>query len=180
MPQMNGVEATQFIRKELNIQTPIIALTANAFKNDIDLYLSIGMTDYLIKPYKEEDLYRVVDKYVKKRIPKEKLYDTEELLRLSAGDSTFVSKILKVFVKLANETIIQFNESLKINDLDAIHKAAHKIKPSIDNLKIQMLFEPIRQLEKYNPDNISESDFKNLIDEIIKVLENVVKEIKSS
>ena len=45
MPVMDGVEATSVIRDKLGNQTPIIALTANAFKHDIDLYLKKGMID---------------------------------------------------------------------------------------------------------------------------------------
>ena len=61
MPKMDGVEATKIIRNQLGLKTPIIALTANAFKHDIDVYLSIGMNDFLIKPYKEEALYSKID-----------------------------------------------------------------------------------------------------------------------
>ena len=177
MPQMNGVEATKIIRTEIDNKIPIIALTANAFKTDIDLYLSIGMTDYLIKPYKEEDLYRVVQKYVKKQITKTKLYDIEQLLQISQGDTNFVQNMLDLFAKLAKEAIVKLNESQKNNDFESIHKIAHKIKPNIDNLKIVKLIEPIRQLEKYNPAEHSKSDLKNLIEVVIVVLENVINEI---
>ncbi|MDI6402692.1 response regulator, partial [Balneolaceae bacterium ANBcel3] len=56
MPVMDGVEATKYIRNQLNSQTPIIALTANAFKHDINAYLKAGMNDYLTKPYDERVL----------------------------------------------------------------------------------------------------------------------------
>ena len=180
MPKMNGVEATEFIRLELNKEIPIIALTANAFKNDIDLYLSIGMTDYLIKPYKEEDLYRVVDKYVRKPKTKAKLYDVEQLLQISRGDTVFVKNMLDVFKKMANETITQLNESFKNSDLEAIHKIAHKIKPSIDNLKIVKITEPIRELEKFNLAVHSESDLESLIADVTEVLELIITDIDHS
>ncbi|MFY8189120.1 MAG: ATP-binding protein [Flavobacterium sp.] len=50
MPVMDGLEATGYIRNQLKNNTPIIALTANAFKHDIELYMSKGMNDYIIKP----------------------------------------------------------------------------------------------------------------------------------
>lgn len=37
--------------------TPIIALTANAFKHDIEMYLSKGMNDFITKPYDEQDIF---------------------------------------------------------------------------------------------------------------------------
>jgi PAS domain S-box-containing protein len=64
MPQMDGVTATIKIRENSNTTTPIIALTANSFQKDIDLYLSVGMNDYISKPYTEEDFLRKVTPYL--------------------------------------------------------------------------------------------------------------------
>lgn len=174
MPQMNGIEATKIIRAEIDNEIPIIALTANAFKNDIELYLSIGMSDYLIKPYKEEDLYRVIDKYIRKQETNVKLFDIEQLMQISRGDTVFVQNMLDLFVKLAAEAIVKLNEAFKNNDLDSIHKIAHKIKPSIDNLQIVKIADPIRQLEKYSLEENSESVLKELINVVNNVLENVI------
>ena len=55
MPVMNGIEASQKIREKSNV--PIIALTANASKQEQDRCLSIGMNSYLSKPFSPEDLY---------------------------------------------------------------------------------------------------------------------------
>jgi PAS domain S-box-containing protein len=61
MPIIDGVQATIEIREKLKINTPIIALTANAFKHDIDLYLSKGMNDFITKPYDEQDFFRKIE-----------------------------------------------------------------------------------------------------------------------
>lgn len=50
MPEIDGLEATQFIRKHINPQPYIIALTANAMKEDKEACLQAGMNDYLSKP----------------------------------------------------------------------------------------------------------------------------------
>jgi CheY-like chemotaxis protein len=62
MPEMDGVQATIQIRKEWpqEQQPRIIAVTANAVKEDHDKYLTIGVNDYLIKPFKIEDLVKVL------------------------------------------------------------------------------------------------------------------------
>ncbi|NPD46948.1 PAS domain S-box protein [Lentimicrobium sp. S6] len=65
MPEMSGLEATGLIRvheirsKKIR-KTPIIALTANALKTDKDKYIAAGMNDYLSKPFKLQDLIRVL------------------------------------------------------------------------------------------------------------------------
>ncbi len=63
MPEMDGIEATQRIRKlpdPVKSTIPIIALTANALKGDSEKYLAAGMNDYLAKPFNEETLFRVI------------------------------------------------------------------------------------------------------------------------
>ncbi len=67
MPVMNGLDATLEIRSSIheNAQTiPIIAVTANAFSDDIALSLAAGMNDHLSKPIEPEKLFEIIYKYV--------------------------------------------------------------------------------------------------------------------
>lgn len=56
MPEMDGYEAAEMIRKELTSTVPIIALTAHALKEDVEHCLRAGMNDYLSKPIDKEKL----------------------------------------------------------------------------------------------------------------------------
>ncbi len=65
MPEMDGLEATMAIREiEKNDTTKkpirIIALTANAMREDRERCMAAGMNDYLSKPFKPEDLEKVL------------------------------------------------------------------------------------------------------------------------
>lgn len=65
MPIMNGFSATRAILAEsLNQQTPIIAMTANAFTEDRAECLKAGMKDYLAKPVRPEHLYQTLLKWL--------------------------------------------------------------------------------------------------------------------
>ncbi|MCG2579176.1 MASE1 domain-containing protein, partial [Dechloromonas sp. XY25] len=58
MPRMNGVEATQAIRADsLNRDTPILAMTANAFAEDRLICLEAGMNDHIAKPVDPDGLF---------------------------------------------------------------------------------------------------------------------------
>ncbi|GET28424.1 PAS domain-containing hybrid sensor histidine kinase/response regulator [Prolixibacter sp. SD074] len=66
MPLLNGYEVTKMIRKkeeeEKGKPIKIVAMTANALQEDVDLCLSIGMDGYLSKPFKAEDVIETIDK----------------------------------------------------------------------------------------------------------------------
>jgi two-component system sensor histidine kinase/response regulator len=58
MPVLNGIEATKAIRADsLNQTTPILAMTANAFDEDRDACLAVGMNDHITKPVDPERLF---------------------------------------------------------------------------------------------------------------------------
>ena len=58
MPKLNGMEATQEIRRLPGyLNTPIIAMTANAFTEDKALCFKSGMNDFLVKPFDPDTLF---------------------------------------------------------------------------------------------------------------------------
>ena len=67
MPLMNGYEATMIIR-ETDSEIPIIALTANAMKEDVEKTLAVGMNEHLNKPIEINRLYEVLLKYVSQKV----------------------------------------------------------------------------------------------------------------
>jgi osomolarity two-component system sensor histidine kinase TcsA len=63
MPVMDGVTATSQMRGK-GLQVPIVALTANALKGDREVYLGIGMNDYIPKPVDRDFLARTLTKWL--------------------------------------------------------------------------------------------------------------------
>ncbi len=55
MPEMDGITATQYLKKRFADLPPIIGLSANAFEGDREKYMAQGMDDYLTKPVKTDD-----------------------------------------------------------------------------------------------------------------------------
>ncbi|AUC61585.1 Circadian input kinase A [Cyanobacterium sp. HL-69] len=62
MPEMNGLEATRWIRQNSTHQPHIIAMTANAMEGDKNICLQAGMNDYLTKPLHLDELKEVLNK----------------------------------------------------------------------------------------------------------------------
>ena len=67
MPDMDGYEATRTIRS-LNLarakDIPIVAMTANVFKEDIENCLKAGMNDHIGKPIDPDNLFKKLDQYL--------------------------------------------------------------------------------------------------------------------
>lgn len=193
MPVMDGVEATSFIREKLQNQTPIIALTANAFKHDIDLYLKKGMNDFITKPYDEQDFFRKIEHVLSlaydvskledtvfeppKIAPQTPIYNLSQLEEMSRGNEAFVQKMTSLFIDLAQENTSLMEHALAEDDLDRLRKIAHKIKPSIDQMGIVSLKDIVRQVEKYDLAVGSKEELSGLVATIVHDLRAVAFEL---
>ena len=68
MPKMDGLEATRHIRSLSGVKydkPPIVAVTANVFREDTETYLSVGMNDHIGKPIDIDKAIQVLRKWVK-------------------------------------------------------------------------------------------------------------------
>ncbi|WP_194974597.1 ATP-binding protein [Aquiflexum lacus] len=195
MPVMDGVEATVFIREKLKINTPIIALTANAFKQDIDLYLSKGMNDFVTKPYDELEFFRKIENvlslYLQQSLndeskgevnlpkseieKKDPLYDLNQLKLISRDNDEFVKKMVNIFISISRENCEILQKALEKGDIEILNKTAHKIKPSIEQMGISSLKDTVRKLEKYKIENGSEEELQNLVKQLTSTLLEVAE-----
>ena len=79
MPVMDGLEATRTIRSMERPDAksiPVIAMTANAFEEDVQQSLQAGMNAHLSKPVEPERLYETLDRMIKSRHPVSRLAAT--------------------------------------------------------------------------------------------------------
>lgn len=63
MPVMDGYSATEHIRNQMQLDIPIIAMTAHAFEGERDKCLERGMNDYIAKPLQENLLFELIQTY---------------------------------------------------------------------------------------------------------------------
>lgn len=159
MPEMDGIEATTIIRNEMLLDIPIIALTANAFQVEIDKCLAAGMNSYVTKPFDEKDLIGKIKEVVRSgRVadrtpamstkPGSGLYDLSKLEQLSHGNKSVLHEFVGIFCHELPLMLIQLKKAIEDREADAVRSVSHKMKPAIDNLGIDMLFDIIRSLEK--------------------------------
>lgn len=191
MPILDGIGATKIIRNQLQIKTPIIALSANAFKNEIDQCLKIGMNDYVTKPFEEKLLFSAILKNIDKsktdrdRVTMEskhdpKLYNLDKLVELSQGDMDYVKKMIEIFISQSEASMIQINSAISKRDLDTVFQISHKIKPSIDGLGIECLAKEIREIENDSKKGLYSARLEELITYADKILKTVIADLKKN
>jgi CheY-like chemotaxis protein len=135
MPQMDGYEATKLIRIE-DQDIPIIALTANAMKEDVEKTKAVGMNEHLNKPIDVEKLYETLLKYIVKKtdiiknidkksediiLPEFDNIDKEKALKLVLGDKKIFVNILKGLYKYKDL-------NLETLDDEEFKRSTHTIK----------------------------------------------------
>jgi PAS domain S-box-containing protein len=165
MPEMNGFEATDYIRNKMNSKIPIIALTADVTTVDLAKCKAVGMNDYIAKPIDEKLLYSKIVGLVKKPIliryndlegsgnaqsHKSKCTDLTYLNRLTKSDSRLMMEMITLYLKQTPPLISAMKQSLLEKDWRSLHSAAHKIVPSFAVVGINPDFENIaKQIQEY-------------------------------
>ncbi len=110
MPVMDGIEATKVIRRDVRYKDlPIIAMTANVLKQDLDRCLEAGMSDYVTKPIQPVQLYKILRRWM----------GAEELAISSVGDRSAV-RDSQADSSIINDEIVNSSRQYQGSFLDKI------------------------------------------------------------
>lgn len=145
MPEMDGIEATQAIRRLEEAgasHCPIVAMTALAMKGDKERCLDAGMDGYLTKPIRTQELDAVLDDYMSiKEMPEapainhgEPTLDLKELLDRVDNDFEFLSELSSIFRTDYPKQIASAQDALGRHDASVLGTIGHTLKGSLSNL----------------------------------------------
>ena len=184
MPILDGISATQIIRKELKINTPIIAQTANTVQKDIDACYEAGVLDYISKPFTISELNRKIafnlDLGLKNK--KTKLKDRapqslhSSVLSLVNGNKEFARKILQVFSEDTPKNIKFLKKAFSAKDEIQINKIGHKIKSSFRMFKLKVPFEYSLWIENFSSEKHSWEELDEYVSLLDKECSKYLKE----
>ncbi len=192
MPLMDGMEATREIRILTDSDkknTPIIALTANAINGEQVKFLSAGMNGYVLKPFKQIEIFEVLKKYLPHKINTTKEdkklekheSDTQGIINLTSlqemtgGDEELVKIMLNQYLVEWPEFMEEINNSMQTNNIENIKRTVHKIKPSLVYVGLNKSYEKLEVLELDLYKNILN---KEGINEVLKDMSEIIPKIK--
>ena len=159
MPEMDGIEALEKIR-EMNITTPVIALTANAVTSAKEMLLTAGMNDFLSKPIVKEELNNILLKWIpgSKLINAEIINNTDESgesginiafwenfcadnnislhigLERVSGQIDVYENLLKTLISEISKCTANLRKFISANDMAGFAIESHSMKSSLANI----------------------------------------------
>jgi len=153
MPEMNGFEATKYIREKMHSDIPIVALTADVTTVDLAKCKAVGMTDYIVKPVDERILYsKIVEFTIKPSVDEKekqevvqnaKCINLEYLKQLTKSNPQIMVEMISLYMNQTPELINSMKESYGAKDWTSLHGAVHKLIPSFSIVGISSDFENI-------------------------------------
>ncbi len=163
MPEMNGFEATEYIRETMKSRIPIIALTADVTTVDVAKCKEIGMNDYISKPVDERLLYSKLVGLIKKPIliiekkvgenatvQTVKYVDLSSLMKLTKSNPKLMTDMINTYLKQTPPLVNTMKQSFQDKDWKLLNATIHKMLPSFNIMGMSAdITETARKIEEY-------------------------------
>ena len=177
MPEMDGFEAVRRLRGaqaadyETRLDVPIVALTANALAGDEDRCRAAGFDDYLPKPFRQQQLEEMLERWLNGRSGKDentqpkaataseapsgagadRVLDDTVLQRIremeQRGAPRLLDRLIRTYLATAARLVEDAERALDAGDADALRHAVHTLKSSSANLGATTLSKHFAALE---------------------------------
>jgi signal transduction histidine kinase/CheY-like chemotaxis protein len=188
MPVMDGYTATTEIRKVLQLDTPIIAMTAHALSGEREKCLGLGMNGYISKPVHEEDLFQLIQEFMplskpftEKPVATRKGADVYQYINLdymkeiSAGNIEYERAVTVQFLEALPLELQAMEQAWQQKNFDILNRVAHNMKTTISVMGLNhLLEEPLDILENMNNGHVP----PGTIDTIISVSNMAIVEAR--
>ena len=192
MPEMNGFEATEYIRNEMKSDIPIIALTADVTTVDLAKCRAVGMNDYIAKPVDERLLYTKIMSYIKNNLPsnefstndesplkKSKCIDLVYLNKRTKSNPELMMEMISLYLEQTPPLVNAMTKSMKEKDWNTLYSAVHKIIPSFAIMGMSHDFENIaKQVQEYAGTQKQTDGISELVQQLESVCLQACDELK--
>lgn len=188
MPVMDGYEATKRIRASVGEKshTVIIAMTACTMKGDKDRCLEAGMDDYLIKPFKFEELMAMLEKYGRfasdidnNTADTDYFSKTAALFMIESGfDEETCVELLHSFCEHAEDLIYEIEENINNNKFENARVLLYQLKGSSGSMRVKEMFKLAIEAEEVLGSSENEK-LKSILDGMKETLDALNKTRKA-
>ena len=190
MPEMDGYTAAQEIRGKLKLTTPIIAMTAHALAGEREKCLSYGMNEYISKPIREEQLYKLIAQFTLRKTPvplhnettanvpagEYKYIDLQYMKEVSNGNIEYEKTVTEQFIEALPGDLLQIENAWQHNHINDLRQLAHNMKTTVSVMGLNEVLQPYLDAIEY--ENLNEEDFRNKFLPVKFICEASIEEAK--
>ena len=193
MPVLDGIETTRIIKNTPELSSiPIIILSANGYKEEIDRCKKLGISDFLIKPVDSVDLLNCITKLIPIQkdiqnknddvsismyLPEIDGLDTSGGLRRMMGNHTAYLELLKKFNSNQRTALERIRLRIEEGDYESLYREFHSLSGVSSNLGAIEISKLARSIETKIKNNEEESKIKSeisiLIDKLTSFLDDL-------
>jgi len=183
MPVMDGIQCAWKVRHDLKSTTPILALTANAMPNDVKKYLDVGMNGFVLKPFRQQELYVSIKNILfpditegktllnatseRESVQPDEICDLTNLTKNCMGKEDFIQRMITIAIEEIGDNIIKLEENLIANKTGDIKNISHSLKPTVQNVANTRLFELVKSIETGETNETWKTNVSVLISKLI-------------
>lgn len=194
MPEMNGFEATEYIRETLKLAIPIIALTADVTTVDLAKCKAVGMNDYIAKPIDERVLYSKIVGLIKKpknlktnknsttevsEVEKVKYINLDYLNHRTKSNPKLMIEMIGLYLEQTPELINTLKQSLLVQDWNLLNAAIHKMIPSFSIMGMHSDFENMaKKIQEFVVIQQQNDEMENMVLKLEDVCMQACKELE--
>ncbi|WP_281239782.1 PAS domain S-box protein [Flavobacterium praedii] len=194
MPEMNGFEATEYIRTTLKLTIPIIALTADVTTVDLAKCKAVGMNDYIAKPIDERVLYSKIVSLIQKPqnsivntnktpeitiVEREKCINLDYLNHRTKSNPKLMIEMIGLYLQQTPELINTLKKSLLNQDWSLLNAAIHKMIPSFSIMGIHSDFEIMaKKIQKFVVIQQKNEEMEDMVLQLENVCLQACKELE--
>jgi PAS domain S-box-containing protein len=192
MPEMNGFEATEYIRNVMNSTIPIVALTADVTTADLSKCKAVGMNDYIAKPVDEKLLYNKIVSLISRPVQKEKIEiipvqptpavrytNLGYLLKRTKADPALMMEMIDLYLEQTPPLILVMKQSLLDRDWSTLHASVHKMIPSFSIMGMDSDFESMaRKVQAYADSQQEYDQIHDLVQKLEEACIEACRELK--
>ncbi len=200
MPEMNGFEATEYIRAEIDSKIPIIALTADVTTVDLEKCKAVGMNDYIAKPVDERVLYSKIINLIQKSTPnkdhkpkimedelknekakskKVKYTNLDYLLKRTKANPELMMEMISLYLEQTAPLISVMKISSQTKDWDSLYKAVHKMIPSFSIMGINIEYENMaKKIQEYAGQKVNTETISDMVLQLETVCSQACMELE--
>jgi signal transduction histidine kinase/CheY-like chemotaxis protein/HPt (histidine-containing phosphotransfer) domain-containing protein len=188
MPGMDGYTTAQFIRQDLHLNTPVIAMTAHVLTGEKEKCISYGMNDYISKPIREQVLLNIITRFITSytiHAPGEKeiagnssaawsYINLQYMQEISNGNRDYEKTVTEQFIEIIPVDIAALEKALAVKDFNTIRQVAHNMKTTVSVMGLTDSLQPYLDVLEY--EHADESALKSNLSIVKTICNNAITE----